>query len=218
MAGYLLLDWIFLLRAPSVCALPASRDMCRPPPRVSGYEPTGSAHGLEEELVTFVIPTKRRLTLTRTLRSLRRQTDPGWLAIVVCDGCDESVHAVVEREVLGDRRVSVIRSGQKLGTGTNSAGLVRNVGIDRVTTPWVAFVDDDDTVTANYVLYLRTDVQRHTGVKAVIFRMLTRDDVILPPAHHDTFMATCVGISFALDMEFLRSNRLWFVPSNVEVR
>jgi hypothetical protein len=42
-------------------------------------------------------------------------------------------------------------SGAKAGLGNNSAGMVRNAAFQHVDTPWVAFVDDDDTLAPNYV-------------------------------------------------------------------
>ena len=168
-------------------------------------------------LVTFVIPTKQRATLGRTLLSIRRQSDPGWRAIVVCDGCSEStVASLVSGEDAADHRMRAIGLLRKAGRGRNSAGLVRNAGMAEVATPWVGFVDDDDTVSPDYVRDLRSAVHRYPRVKAVVFRMVKPDGFIVPPVSHEMFSLNCVGISFALDMGMVRTSGLWFIADPAE--
>lgn len=208
-----------------------SRKFCRPAAAGdnNGTAPdtphAGDGGAAAAPLVTFVIPTKKRATLERTLLSIREQTDPGWLAIVVCDGCsdddgysDPGVGAIMTGSSHSDDggRVRVIKLERRIGQGSNSAGLVRNVGMAEVTTPWVGFVDDDDTVSPDYVRHLRADVHRHPLVKTVIFRMVGSNGFVLPPASHQVFLLSCVGISFALNMEMIRSNGLLFIPDAVE--
>ena len=83
-------------------------------------------------LITFIIPTIGRSTLSNTLESLINQTNPNWKAIVIFDGVSSTIKNT-------DRRISVIESS-KLGKTYNSAGVVRNYGITLADTEWVAFV------------------------------------------------------------------------------
>jgi GT2 family glycosyltransferase len=84
--------------------------------------------------VTVVIPTRDRpALLADALASVAAQEHPPARTIVVDDG---SAHPVA---VDGGAAVEVIRHGQ--GTGVAAA---RNRGLERVTTEWVAFLDDDD--------------------------------------------------------------------------
>ena len=41
-----------------------------------------------EPIITFIIPSIARLTLLRTVESLKNQTDPNWRSIIIYDGVD----------------------------------------------------------------------------------------------------------------------------------
>lgn len=74
----------------------------------------------------------------------KNQTITNWKAIVIFDGIKPNIYET-------DPRITIIKTPIKLGQGYNSAGLVRNYGIKFANTEWVAFVDDDDSITPNYV-------------------------------------------------------------------
>ena len=88
--------------------------------------------------VTVVIPThNRKVLLARTLRSVLAQEDVDLAVLVVDDGsADGTAEAVA---ALGDPRVEVVRHPTPRGVSA-----ARNSGIDRATSRWLAFVDDDD--------------------------------------------------------------------------
>jgi glycosyltransferase involved in cell wall biosynthesis len=92
-------------------------------------------------MITFIIPTINRHTLSRTIDCLINQTNPNWKAIVVFDG--------VKCEKYLDPRIKSL-SIEKMGK-QNFAGLVRNQAINMVDTEWIGFVDDDDTISYDYV-------------------------------------------------------------------
>ena len=87
---------------------------------------------------------------------------------------------------------------------------------------WVAFVDDDDTVGANYVDALVEEEQHHHDV--IVFRMqwahpnrsspYEDGSLVLPQLNTDSIYKCRVGISFALSAHIARSFR--FEPSQVE--
>lgn len=164
-------------------------------------------------LVTLVIPTNGRATLNRTLESLQNQTDPAWRAVIVVDG---AATQAARLETVQDARFTVTHTGKKLGTGVNSAGEVRNVGLRLVRTPWTGFVDDDDTLSPTYVAALRSDSDHHPSVKTVVFRMYRADKGVLPSYKDQTLRLRHVGISFAVQTDFLQAHALSFRPSMTE--
>lgn len=91
-----------------------------------------------EPEVTVVIPTRDRLSLLRrTLRTVLAQTGVRLRVIVVDDGGSDGTAEAVRK--LGDDRITVVR--HDLSRGVSAA---RNTGVDAVSTPWIAFLNDDD--------------------------------------------------------------------------
>lgn len=144
--------------------------------------------------VTIVIPSVGRNTLGRTLKSLEDQTDTGFIATLVMDGCTPPDY--VSRYPW----LKVIVNPKRVGV-RNNAGEVRNQAIRVATTEWVAFVDDDDTLGPNYVETLREEIAGQPQADAVIFRMRTNKAgplKVLPPPGARDFRVGQVGISFAV--------------------
>jgi glycosyltransferase involved in cell wall biosynthesis len=151
--------------------------------------------------VTFIIPTIGRETLSLTLQSLKNQTITNWKAIVIFDGIEPNISET-------DPRITIIKTPIKLGQGYNSAGLVRNYGIKFVNTEWVAFVDDDDSITPNYIESFLSELWLDPDV--IIFRM-TLDDRVCPSIDSTNFFIKNVGISFAVKTELV--SKFIFIPS-----
>lgn len=159
-------------------------------------------------IVTFIIPTIGRETLSKTLESLINQTNPNWKAIIVFDGMPSNIEN-------SDERICIIES-QKLGEGHNSAGLVRNHGITFADTEWVAFVDDDDSLSPKYVDTLINESSTFVLADIIIFRMLEKDGVtILPELSTNAFYETKVGISFSVKKKLFEEGCV-FTPSLIE--
>jgi len=151
--------------------------------------------------LTFIIPTIGRETLSLTLQSLKNQTITNWKAIVIFDGIEPTIYET-------DPRITIIKTPIKLGQGYNSAGLVRNYGIKFVNTEWVAFVDDDDSITPNYIESFLSELWLDPDV--IIFRM-TLDDRVCPSIDSTNFFIKNVGISFAVKTELV--SKFIFIPS-----
>ena len=149
-------------------------------------------------MLTFIVPTINRDTLSNTISSLINQNNPNWEAIIIFDG--------VPAIKYNDKRIQSI-SIPKCGV-SNHAALVRNEGIKLVDTKWIAFVDDDDTVSNNFVDSFFEEININPDADCIIFRMYTRfdPDKILPAPHHENFIKNKVGISFCikkdLDIQF----------------
>lgn len=160
--------------------------------------------------VTFIVPTVGRPTLSRALQSLVQQTDPDWRALVICDGVQLD-HA----DLPADARISFLHI-PKTGTA-NHAGEVRNLGVDfcKGHSEWVAFVDDDDSLSPLYLARLRQHAQEHPDRDCVVFRMHDpRHAQCLPPPDHGTLCEGYVGISFAFRPANVPDHS--FRPSRIE--
>ena len=160
-----------------------------------------------KSLITFIIPTIGRSTLSKTLDCLINQSNPNWKAIVIFDGIFSSI-------IYTDPRIRIIES-PKLGEGTNGAGLVRNYGITFADTEWVAFVDDDDNLSRRYVDIFIEETNAYTLADIIIFRMEAYKDCILPKFSTDTFYFEEVGISFAVKKKVFDEGHV-FIPSKKE--
>jgi hypothetical protein len=160
-------------------------------------------------VITFVIPSLNRPTLTRTIHSLLAQRDPHWQCIIVYDGC--------EGRQFADKRIQTVflskqQGKMKIGDDGKEhgqAGRVRNVGLKLCRTPWIGFVDDDDTLDENYVHHL---FSRYAPIyDVVVWRMTHSDGNVLPPAGEQRLELGSVGISFCFrniyDLYF--ANNAW---------
>jgi glycosyltransferase involved in cell wall biosynthesis len=92
--------------------------------------------------------------------------------------------------------------------------MVRNFGAARVACEWVAFVDDDDVLTPDYVGLALRSIRENPGMDILIFRMKNQDGVVLPPPGASVFEVNRVGISFCVRREVLL--RFPFRPSPIE--
>ena len=157
--------------------------------------------------ITFIIPSIGRETLKDTIESLEKQTNSDWNAIIAFDGCSPTFESE-------DPRIRILQTEEKLGQGSNSAGLVRNAAIRSVETEWIAFVDDDDTLAHNYVETFYQESATEPAVDVIIFRM-THYGGIVPYLSTDNFYAGSVGISFAMRLHIFQSG-IEFIPDSYE--
>lgn len=162
---------------------------------------------MSEALVTFIIPTIGRRTISNTINSLFHQTSENWLAIIVIDG--DNINITVD-----DERISIIKikkTGEK-----NHAGNVRNQAFPLVKTEWIAFVDDDDCVTNDYIERLQEEISITPDCTTVLFRMYNANLItnILPEPNVINFEYCKVGISFAIKTEITQKYK--FEPSHTE--
>jgi len=158
-------------------------------------------------LITFIIPSIGRNTLQNTLDCLINQTNPNWKAIVIFDGISSTIQNP-------DPRIRLIES-PKLGQGHNSAGLVRNYGIKFADTEWVAFVDDDDSLSKKYVDILIEESSAYTLADIILFRMEHPEVGPMPYLSTDTFHVQQTGISFAVKKRVFDEGHV-FIPHRAE--
>lgn len=152
-------------------------------------------------MITFIIPSTNRDTLSRAIESLQNQTNTNWKAVIVYDG--------VRGDSFYDERIRTLLIDKKGNQGDDNgeAGLVRNEGIKLVDTEWIGFLDDDDTIGKDYVKILE---EKYLEYDLVIWRMVYTDGKIIPRFGNSQLRFGNIGISFCykakLDVMF-KENR-----------
>lgn len=132
------------------------------------------------EIVTFIVPSLNRSSLPRSLGSIANQTDPRWRAIVCFDRRPRSRIQTDHIFEFSNSKVSVFdyEGSSDVVKGKNrDAGPVRNYAISKADTEWVAFLDDDDVLTDDYVSRLAEEGE---GADAIVFRMIYSNGNFLP--------------------------------------
>jgi cellulose synthase/poly-beta-1,6-N-acetylglucosamine synthase-like glycosyltransferase len=152
--------------------------------------------------ITFIIPTIGRPTLEKTIKSLQKQKCINWLAIIIFDDVTPSIN-------INDPRILLIMCN-KLGEGANYAGRVRNYGMNFVKTNWIAFLDDDDSISPDYVEKFNEEILNFS-TDVIIFRMHF-DNNIMPELDTTDFYKGKVGISFAIKKNIVDAGFI-FSPS-----
>ncbi len=76
------------------------------------------------------------------LDSLRAQTRPDWVAVLVDDASTDATGALFDAAAAADPRFRVVHHERRRGLGA-----ARNTGLDLVETPLVGFLDADDVLT-----------------------------------------------------------------------
>jgi len=166
-----------------------------------------------EETITFIIPTIGRNTLNNSIQSLIEQTNKNWKAIIIFDG----IKSNIDKKYLENENIKIIEI-EKMGLNQNNAGNVRNHGMSLVETTWIAFLDDDDIISNDYVdlFYKELNINKYNNIDldVIIFRMKIGDRIITK-INIDNFYICDVGISFILKKE-IYDNGIKFIPDSAE--
>lgn len=85
------------------------------------------------------------------LASLQAQTMTNWRAILIDDASSDATAAIFDRAAAKDSRFQTVRLANRGGLGA-----ARNIGLDRVETPFVGFLDADDILMPNALARLVT--------------------------------------------------------------
>jgi glycosyltransferase involved in cell wall biosynthesis len=172
---------------------------------------------MNQHIVTFIIPSIGRKTLLNSIHSLLSQTNKNWKCIVGFDGLAEQQ---VEFSLPNDNRIQYVYLSKKTGIlkengGHSKAGTVRNQLLGMVQTEWTAFLDDDDSLFQDYVSLLEQETQNNT-LDCCIFRMITKDGLIIPRPETNNLYIGNVGISFFCKTSFIKNSNILFESSQVE--
>ena len=160
-------------------------------------------------ILTVIIPSIGRETLSRSLVSLQNQSNQNWLAYVGFDGCEPP-------KPIQDCRINYVYL-EKTGK-VNHAGSVRNALLPLVTTDWLCFLDDDDSFRGNYIDSFIKEITDNPTADCIVFRMSydKKDLKVLPPLGTTQPRICFVGISFAVKKDFLTKNEIKFSSSSFE--
>jgi len=163
---------------------------------------------INDNIITFIIPTIGRESLLYSINSLLNQTIENWYAIIIFDGIKKNIN-------ISDDRIKIIEI-DKLGKNINSAGEVRNYGMSLVETEWIGFLDDDDIIADDYLecFYKELMLMNNNDLSVVIFRMKMGDRII-PKLNTDNFYICDVGISFIVKKD-IYDNDIKFIPDGAE--
>lgn len=155
---------------------------------------------MESPIITFIIPTLGRFSLLHTIQSLLKQKINAWKCIILFDGIKNTHFQHLQK----DKRITILEI-PKTGENTSSsrAGLVRNIAFDYVDTPWIGFVDDDDTLSPYYIQHLIDDME---GKDIILFRMIYKNRVFLPPVDVSMLKKGEVGISFCFKRDIIQKD------------
>ena len=190
--------------------------------RLEGEVQVGVQSQQVQTLVTFIIPSKGRNTLTKSLNSIVAQTVSSWEAVVLLSSNFPTQHTDHPLGSLGISRwqndVRFRFVVDRTTTFRNCAGSLRNVALEYARTPWVAFLDDDDTVSERYVEYMLREVARQPNVNLILFRMYNAQIKsfykTIPENHLKDAVRDHVGISFTFKRCLCRDD--YFVDSITE--
>jgi glycosyltransferase involved in cell wall biosynthesis len=158
------------------------------------------------EVVGVVIPTRDRWPLLRTaLASALDQDVVETQVVVVDDGSTDQT--AEELDALNDGRVRVLRHDRAKGVSA-----ARNRGLEEVTAPWVAFLDDDDVWAPGHLSAMLGAV-RASDVDGRQLGLVYSGHIVVDRERH----ATSVSSAPPLDDVRNRMDRFNFVgcPSRV---
>jgi hypothetical protein len=97
--------------------------------------------------------------LRRSLKSLDRQSDSDFDAVLVLDGLNAEN---LPPDITEGRPWLCIEEAGETVNLEHRAGDMRNMGISRATGLFVGFLDDDDTLSPNYVSALKEEIALHS--------------------------------------------------------
>ena len=112
--------------------------------------------------VTVIIPCFRNeSTISRVLSDIRYQTSSDWELLVIGNGpCQEAQRNIVEAATSEDDRIKYLSIEE---SGVSRA---RNIGIEKASGDWIAFVDADDRVPPQWLDNYLSHVSREPDVIA----------------------------------------------------
>lgn len=165
----------------------------------------------ENAIVTFVIPSIGRESIKKTISSLLAQTECQWEAVIIFDGHNPSPDWIPSDSRL--RIYTIPKTGER-----SQAGILRNFGMTKARSRWIAFVDDDDVLASDYISRLLEEIRLDSDLEAVVFRMSAmylEKFYILPEKEDRALRKYQVGISFAICRHLFEAG-FWFQPSRTE--
>ena len=155
--------------------------------------------------VSVVIPARNTAaTIASSLESIRAQTAPDWEVVVVDDGSTDGTGDVVERLAGDDGRIRLLSQPP---TGVSAA---RNRGIEAARSPWLLFLDADDTVLPDLIARVKDVIAADPELDLVHVGCVTHfsDGSVFPfdapAAGEDLFTRASQGCPFPIHSAVVR--------------
>ena len=123
---------------------------------------------MEKEQITIIVPAyNAEATLQTTLDSILQQTSSKWKLIIVNDGSTDSTEEIGKRceQNYPDKVRYLYQQNKGLGGARKS-------GMDLVDTPYIAFIDSDDWLKADYVKNITEQIEKNKKEKPEIILTL----------------------------------------------
>ncbi len=168
-------------------------------------------------LVSVIIPTyKPDDYIYRCLDSLLKQTldHRSYEIIIVLNGCNEPYYSLLLKYIEGKENTPVIKILQTNISGVSNA---RNIGILNSSGKFVAFIDDDDWVSSNYLYNLL----KESGDSVIVVSNVKQIDEIRRmclPHFLSRAYKRCYGkkhLSFFIARSFLSTACVKLIPRKV---
>lgn len=123
---------------------------------------------MQKELITFIVPAyNAEPTLQTTLDSILWQTSQSWKLIIVNDGSTDKTEEIGKRyERKYPEKVRYLYQQNK------GLGGARNSGMELADTPYIAFIDSDDWLKADFVKNIEEQIEKNKKEKPEIILIL----------------------------------------------
>lgn len=104
---------------------------------------------MQEELISIIIPVyNAERYINRTIESVIGQTYSNWELLLVNDGSTDASKKICDELARQDERIRVFH------IPNSGAAIARNIGIEKSLGKYICFIDSDDIVSRDYVLFL----------------------------------------------------------------
>ena len=153
---------------------------------------------MESGVISVVVPVyNSAMYLDKCIQSILKQSYPNWELILVDDGSSDSSPSICDDFVRQDNRVRVVHIPNG---GVSNA---RNVGIQRATGEYIAFVDSDDYVDKDFLEELVKGMEKNNSDLCVS---------PLSPEHLGSSFEIRIAPDYEKELLFLFQNFLLFGP------
>jgi hypothetical protein len=154
--------------------------------------------------ITFIMPSSgSRSSIKTAIRSLQLLNSCEWKLIVVystLEALDDQLEIYPPLQMSrfsqgfeDDPRVFYLPAQRP--SLFNYGGISRNAAMRHATTEWIAFLDDDDELSSDYLTFLEQESQAHPSISVILFRMScnTCYAEIIPPVPYPALLPGYVG-------------------------
>lgn len=123
---------------------------------------------MEKKIITFIVPAyNSEATLSTTMDSILRQTSESYKIVIINDGSTDGTDVIGRKyeQNYPDKVKYVYQENRGLGGA-------RNHGMDLADTPYIAFLDSDDWIKADYVKNILNQIEKNTADNPEIIMIL----------------------------------------------